>query len=580
MIKTYEEVSVAGKNYKSKMLILMIIAILFVLCSGTAISINAQADPGLIVYQGQAITLQNANYTVKVRKEGGVWQNLFCYKAVIGGNIMRPNFIGYVYFDANFSSRIEVQVTKNNGNIDSVKIRPLSYHITPAVNGNTISFFLDKPRKLSVEFNGDIWTNLHIFANPVEVNPPKQGDVNVQYFGPGVTNAGAITLSSNQTLYLAGGAYVTGTVSISNANNVKILGRGVLDNALSSGSGRMITISNSSNVTIDGIFIVGSKNWTVVPRSSDHITINNIKIINSPVYSDGIDPQSCQDVTINNVFIRNGDDCISIKNTGTENNSNITVKNSLLWSDGAHAVLFGPEGNGNTTSGITFDSIEVLEVNCPAGSEWWGVVGITNSGNVTMRDITLKNFNIDNFTRSELFNIRIETNQYVSTPGNCVKNIKYINWSYTGVNRNVNLIQGYDAVRCVDSISFVNLRINGQLILNAAQANANISSYAYHITFSSGPTPIQKSGLDVVESHPFCINRLQDNGGVRISIAEPGVHLVSVTDLSGSIVRKFSGDKPCIYDVDRMRMRSEGAYLINIKFDDMQFANTVFMIRR
>lgn len=245
---------------------------------------------------------------------------------------------------------------------------------------------------------------------------------------------------------------------------------------------RMIRITNSSDVTIDGIFIIDSQQWTIVPTSSDHIKINNIKILNDVIYSDGIDVVSCQDVVINDVFIRNGDDCISIKARGSEPNRNISITNSIFWSDAAHAILIGPEANATVTEKVNFEKNEVLELNCP-GKEWWGAFGITNSGDQLIRDITFKDVNVDDFTLSDLFNIRIETNRYVSTPGNCVKNIRFVNISYKGPNKNANLIKGYDKKRFVDSVSFENLRINGKLIRNAKEANLVVEPFVYHIDF-------------------------------------------------------------------------------------------------
>jgi hypothetical protein len=51
---------------------------------------------------------------------------------------------------------------------------------------------------------------LLLFANRPENNPPKHGDPNVVYFGPGIHKPERIALKAGQTLYLAGGAVVKG----------------------------------------------------------------------------------------------------------------------------------------------------------------------------------------------------------------------------------------------------------------------------------------------------------------------------------------------------------------------------------
>jgi hypothetical protein len=59
-----------------------------------------------------------------------------------------------------------------------------------------------------VKVNGSLDRPLHLFANPLEKDAPKQDDPNVVYFGPGVHDPGPIQIKNNQTLYLAGGAIV------------------------------------------------------------------------------------------------------------------------------------------------------------------------------------------------------------------------------------------------------------------------------------------------------------------------------------------------------------------------------------
>ena len=280
-------------------------------------SFCALEDKVLIIYDAPSGITHNSSYTVQVRKAGGEWKDLYEYDAEVGRH--KGTFhSSFVYFDSDFSKKIEVKVTKNEGSIDKVRIRPASYGVKYKQNGNAISFTLDKPLKVSVEFNGDIYNNLQVFANPIENNRPKEGDPGVIYFGPGLWNPGVITLRDNQILYIAGGAVVRGSINVNNAGNVKIIGRGILDNSNHSSSDktRMIKITNSSKVTIDGIFITDSQQWTIVPSGSDQVIINNVKILNNVIYSDGIDLVSCQNVVINDVFIRNGDDCISIKAKG------------------------------------------------------------------------------------------------------------------------------------------------------------------------------------------------------------------------------------------------------------------------
>ena len=51
---------------------------------------------------------------------------------------------------------------------------------------------------------------------------------NILYYGPGYHEVGHLELKSNQTLYLAGGAVLDAYVTATDAENVKILGRGII----------------------------------------------------------------------------------------------------------------------------------------------------------------------------------------------------------------------------------------------------------------------------------------------------------------------------------------------------------------
>jgi len=129
-----------------------------------------------------------------------------------------------------FTDTVDVSITFNRGNIQSARVRPLSYGITPEVKGNAIMFSLSEPRNLSVEVNGDIFHNLQLFANPIETNRPASTDPNVIYFGPGIhqVEGNVLKVPTGKTVYIAGGAVVRGQLLCSNVHDVHILGRGML----------------------------------------------------------------------------------------------------------------------------------------------------------------------------------------------------------------------------------------------------------------------------------------------------------------------------------------------------------------
>jgi len=440
-------------------------------------------DPGLIIYDAPSVALQNKDYTVLVRKEGGKWHHLFEYNAVnmnkgpFSGSTLAPlNNQTFAYFDSDFRKRIEVKVTKNSGTFTSARIRPSSFGITFTQSGNSISFYLDKPRKISLEFDSDIYHNLFLFANSTEVNPPKEGDQGVTYFGPGFHDADTINMSTGKTIYLAGGSIVRGNIIGKGISNASVCGHGILQNG-------GIRIDNSVHITIEGIIIIDSPSWAIVPSQVDSSMIRDVKIINNAISSDGSDPSGCRNFTFDNVFYRIPDDCISIKNYKvTRSNLDIVIKNSVFWSDASHCIIIGPEGNGLSTEHVLISNCDFLECKYPY-SNYWGVFGITNGDNMTIRDITIENCRVEDFSYSNLVAFRIETNQWVKAPGGPIRNVVFRNITYTGKNINANYIKGYDDTRCVDSVTFENLQINGQRILSAEQGRFQIGPYATNVIF-------------------------------------------------------------------------------------------------
>lgn len=59
---------------------------------------------------------------------------------------------------------------------NKVDIRPLSQKIIPVIEPKHVSFILDHPANLSVEFNEERFHNLHLFAGKIEEKPDKHQD--------------------------------------------------------------------------------------------------------------------------------------------------------------------------------------------------------------------------------------------------------------------------------------------------------------------------------------------------------------------------------------------------------------------
>ena len=412
----------------------------------------------------------NDDYTVKVRQAGEKdWVDLFEYNVKV--DMDTKSDATMVQFD--FSGKVEVLVQKNNGDIRSAVVRPLSKGIQPEIDGNFLLFTLDKPQKLSVEFNGDRLNNLHVFANPIIKNVPDKNDPNVMYFESGIHEPTDVAgkcfrIPSNTTVYLEGGAVLKGCLNCDSVENVKILGHGML---LEPQQG--ISVAYSKNVLIDGITVVNSRHYTVSGGQSTGITIRNLKSFSYQGWSDGLDFMSCSDVTIDDVFLRNSDDCIALYTHRWNyygDCRNIRVLNSTLWADIAHPINIVLED-------ILFKNIDILEHD-EDDRDYQGCMAINVGDHNLARNITFEDIRVENIQEGQLFHLRVMYNQKYNTgPGRGIKNIVFRNISCTAKYVNPSLIEGYDKNRRIGNILFENIVLNGKRVTSLEDLNVNMKGF-------------------------------------------------------------------------------------------------------
>ena len=423
----------------------------------------------------------NDDYTVKVRQVGKKeWVDLYEYNVKV--DMDTKSDATMVQFD--FSGKVEVLVQKNNGEIRSAVVRPLAKGIQPEIDGNFLLFTIDKPQKLSVEFNGDRLSNLHVFANPIIENVPDKNDPNVMYFESGIheptdTTGKCFRIPSNTTVYLEGGAVLKGRLNCDSVENVKILGHGML---LEPQQG--ISIAYSKNVLIEGITVINSRHYTVSGGQSTGITIKNLKSFSYQGWSDGLDFMSCSDVTIDDVFLRNSDDCIALYTHRWNfygDCRNVRVLNSTLWADIAHPINIGTHGDTSTEGEILenmlFTDIDILEHD-EDDPDYQGCMAINVGDHNLARNIVFDNIRVEHIQEGQLFHLRVVYNQKYNTgPGRGIQNILFKNISFTGQYPPPSLIEGYDNQRMVDNITFDNIRFNGESVSLSEDLNLNIKGH-------------------------------------------------------------------------------------------------------
>jgi hypothetical protein len=451
----------------------------------TAVAQRTLQTAKLVLYpipQGILYSHHNDDFTVQVREQDGIWQDLYEYKVEV--DMDTKSTASMVQFD--FSGTVEMRVKVNNGMVSDVKIRPSIQAVTEE---NIIYFTLSKPAKLSLEVNGDRLHNLHIFANPLETEKFSSNDKEVIYFGEGIhvapdSTGKAFVIPSNKTVYLAAGAVVRGKFVCDSVENVRFVGRGFIDNAE-----RGFELKFSKNIEINGITVINPRHYTVYGGQTDGLKIRNLKSFSNRGWSDGIDLMSCSNVDIEDIFMRNSDDCIAIYTHRWDfygDARNYTIKNAILWADVAHPINIGLHGDtsheGNVIENLHFTGIDILEHD-EDDRNYQGCMAFSVSDFNMVRNVTFDNVRIENIQEGQLFNLRILYNEkYSSGAGRGIENLTFRNIYYAGCCENPSVIEGFDESRMIRNVSFENIVINGKRMKSFEEAGIKVGKFTDGLT--------------------------------------------------------------------------------------------------
>ena len=115
---------------------------------------------------------------------------------------------------------------------------------------------------------------------------------------------------------------------------------------------QLVNLVNSENILIEGVTMLNSPFWVMHPLFSKNITVRGVKVYNDGPNGDGCDPESCENVLIENCVFDTGDDCIAIKSGRNGDgrrdgrpSKNIIVRNCKMV-DGHGGVVIGSEISG------------------------------------------------------------------------------------------------------------------------------------------------------------------------------------------------------------------------------------------
>ena len=398
----------------------------------------------------------------------------------------------FAYFDCDGPVSVELISAKP---VHQVTIRPLSYGIVPEIDGNTIRFDLPGPKKIVIEVN-DRHHAFHLFASHIEPDKPDPKDPKVHYFGPGIHEAGTITLKSDETVYIEAGAIVYGNIEATGVKNIKIAGHGILD---ASKIGRfdarqMVALDRCENVTVEGIIFRDPHIWTLIARNCMDIRISDLKLIGLWRYNaDGIDLVNSQNVLVEDCFVRAFDDNIVLKGMKRRDQMmegmslrNIEVRNCVLWNDWGRAFEIGAETVADSIYNIRFLDCDVIHFVHMA-------MDIQNGDRAVVTDVLFEDIRVEEpiLDRAQiaehvylpeeigkLVDLNIRANNYSKdTIRGKIENITFRNITYSGTPFPNTTMEGLSAMHSIRNISIENIVINEKRIEGLEDLNLQTNDY-------------------------------------------------------------------------------------------------------
>ena len=398
----------------------------------------------------------------------------------------------YALFSAGGPVHVEVEILFP---FEKVKIRPLSCGIKFYIKGRKVIFDIDEPRKLSFEVDDEIKNPLFLFINPAEKHIPDMNDSSVIFFEPGkVYEAGLIRLKKGETVYIGQDAVVFGSIASDDCDDIKILGRGILDGSRWPREGelkelRMIQLINCKNVFIEGITVLNGPVWHVVPVGCQDVLIHNINIITYTFGGDGIDLVGCKNVEVDNAFIRSRDDCIAIKASnyrgrieGTSNVEKIRIQNSVFWNaDLGNALEIGFETRCDEMKDIAFTNCDIIRCEYE-GYMSGATLSIHNGDRAFIHDVKFENIRVED-SRQKLIDVKVLHAQYsIDEERGQVKDITFEGIRIVDGPFPVSIIRGFDANHQVENILVKDLYAYGRKINNFLDAKM-VAELCINISF-------------------------------------------------------------------------------------------------
>ena len=411
----------------------------------------------------------------------------------VGHEVSNDSIFESAAFTTSEEVDIEIRIPED---IETFSIHPLSKNISAVKKGNKLTFKIREPLNLFVKINN--LTPLLLFITPTETCIPETTDTNVIYFGPGEHHVGRLILKSNQTVYIAGGAKVFGTLEGSEVENVTIKGRGCLDGSeQTSWEKRIFGIyfERSKNITVEGIAIRNCYWWVTHFLLCENVNISYINLFSFYRNNGGLMLDGCRNYSATNSFILTNDDCIcphalNAAGNGEPVGKDYAFNNMVLYNVlTGNGIRIGASFETSKCNNWIFEDIDILAHNLGGSA-----IFSDHSDWANMENLRFIDFNVEQASK-KLINLFIDSTRYSCFTGyrNERGNMNHIIFANFNAPGGSIALSGFDSAHIINNVSFYNCKI-GTNSINSLQ-DISINEFVKNIQFYdesvSLPSPVE-----------------------------------------------------------------------------------------
>ncbi|MDD3588443.1 MAG: glycosyl hydrolase family 28 protein [Thermoguttaceae bacterium] len=254
---------------------------------------------------------------------------------------------------------------------------------------------------------------------------------------------------------------------------------------------------DSENLEIRDCILKDPPNWNTHLTNSKHIILDNVKVINNINVNntDGIDPDNCANVTVNNSFVYSSDDCVVIKTLYHKTPKNakrlpfvnavdFRITNNVFWTR-ANAMKIGTETYRDMKN-ICFKNNDIVHtaIGC--------TIEIRNGGQMTnLQFIDNRIESLGDICGSRIFNMVVRKWIYnyqkattVELPSfGSITNLTIKNLQVAEAGKMKSVLGGLNETSFIKNVVFDNFTVGSKKIMKAQDLPFTVGEYVDGLEF-------------------------------------------------------------------------------------------------